>query len=197
MVSPTLSESGENRYALVTGANKGIGFEICKQLASNGIKVVLTARDVKRGTDAVAKFKDTRLSDLVTFHQLDVVDPASVASSAQYVKTQLGKLDILVNNSGIDGVITDEEAIRAAKASGKEDQIDWSKVLTATYERAVQCIQTNYYGTKRMIEHFIPILELSDSPTIVNVSSSLGWFKLSTAISPLASSSSSPNKQLS
>ncbi|MFS8027165.1 putative short-chain dehydrogenase/reductase SDR, NAD(P)-binding domain superfamily [Helianthus anomalus] len=84
------------RYAVVTGANKGIGFEICRQLASNGVKVVLTARDEKRGIDALAKFKDTHLSDLILFHQLDVLDPVSVASLAQFVKTQFGKLDILV-----------------------------------------------------------------------------------------------------
>ena len=82
---------------MVTGANKGIGFEICKQLASNGIKVVLTARNEKRGIDSLEKFKGTDLSDLVIFHQLDVMDPASVASVAQFVKDQFGKLDILVS----------------------------------------------------------------------------------------------------
>ena len=81
---------------MVTGANKGIGFEICKQLASNGVTVVLTARDEKRGIDALEKFKGTDLCDGVIFHQLDVVDPVSVASLAQFVKSQFGKLDILV-----------------------------------------------------------------------------------------------------
>ncbi|KAJ0461644.1 putative short-chain dehydrogenase/reductase SDR, NAD(P)-binding domain superfamily [Helianthus annuus] len=176
-----MSESGQNRYAVVTGANKGIGFEICRQLASNGVKVVLTARDEKRGIDALAKFKDTHLSDLVLFHQLDVLDPVSVASLAQFVKTQFGKLDILVNNSGIGGAVADEEALRAASNSAKEaaagSQIEWGKILNESYELAVQCVQTNYYGAKRMVEHFIPILESSDSPTIVNVSSSMGKLK--------------------
>ncbi|KAI7729379.1 hypothetical protein M8C21_018640 [Ambrosia artemisiifolia] len=165
---------------VVTGANKGIGFEICRQLASNGVKVVLTARDEKRGLDALAKLKGTHLSDLVIFHQLDVVDPVSVASLAQFVKTQFGKLDILVNNSGIGGNVADEEALRAATTGGKEaagGQVEWGKILTESYELAVQCIQTNYYGAKRMVEHFIPILESSDSPTIVNVSSSMGKLK--------------------
>ncbi|KAL4586058.1 hypothetical protein LXL04_010689 [Taraxacum kok-saghyz] len=160
------------RYALVTGANKGIGFEICKQLASNGVKVVLTARDQKRGIDAIEKFKETNLSDLVIFHQLDVMDPASVASLAQFVKTQFGKLDILVNNSGISGVTIDEEAFRMSGA-----QIDWSKIPIQSHELAVQCLETNYYGAKRMVEHFIPLLESSNSPRIVNVSSSLGKLK--------------------
>ncbi|GJU66423.1 (+)-neomenthol dehydrogenase-like protein [Tanacetum coccineum] len=91
-----MADSGNNRYAVVTGANKGIGFGICKQLASNGVTVVLTARDEKRGIDALEKFEGTDLCDRVIFHQLDVVDPASVASLAQFVKSRFGKLDILV-----------------------------------------------------------------------------------------------------
>lgn len=85
------------RYAVVTGANKGIGFEIVRQLASKGIVVVLTARDEKKGLEAVEKLKDYGLSDHVVFHQLDVSDPASTASLADFIKAKFGKLDILVN----------------------------------------------------------------------------------------------------
>lgn len=85
-----------HRIAVVTGGNKGIGFEISRQLAANGVGVVLTARDVRRGTEAVEKLKASYgLSDVV-FHQLDVTDPSSIASLAEFLKTQLGKLDILV-----------------------------------------------------------------------------------------------------
>ncbi len=84
------------RYAVVTGANKGIGFGTVKQLASNGVTVVLTARDEKRGLEAVDKLKEFGLSDLVVFHQLDVTDPSRVTSLADFLKTQFGKLDILV-----------------------------------------------------------------------------------------------------
>ena len=84
------------RYAVVTGANKGIGFGICKQLASDGIVVVLTSRDEKRGLEAVDKLKHCGLSDRVLFHQLDVADTASVVSLGQFIKTRFGKLDILV-----------------------------------------------------------------------------------------------------
>nr|XP_043623132.1 (+)-neomenthol dehydrogenase-like [Erigeron canadensis] len=175
-----MSESVKDRYAVVTGANKGIGFEICKQLASNGVKVVLTARDENRGIAALEKFKGTGICDLVVFHQLDVCDPASVASLAQFVKDQFGKLDILVNNSAIGGAMADEDALRASATPGKENTInmtDWKKILTESHELAVQCIQTNYYGAKRMIENFTPLLESSDSPRIVNVSSSMGKLK--------------------
>ncbi|OIW21909.1 hypothetical protein TanjilG_14602 [Lupinus angustifolius] len=84
------------RYAVVTGSNKGIGFEIVRQLASAGIKVVLTARDEKRGLAALEKLNALGLSHLLLFHQLDVADAASVASLAHFVKSEFGKLDILI-----------------------------------------------------------------------------------------------------
>ncbi|XP_018858487.1 (+)-neomenthol dehydrogenase-like isoform X1 [Juglans regia] len=156
------------RYAVVTGANKGIGFEIVRQLASKGIVVVLTARDEKKGLEAVEKLKDFGLSDHVVFHQLDVSDPASIVSLADFIKAKFGKLDILVNNAGINGVKVD------ADVGGAE--IDWAN-LPQTYELAEACLQTNYYGTRGMAETLIHLLQLSNSPRIVNVSSSLGIIK--------------------
>lgn len=83
------------RIAVVTGANKGIGLEICRQLASNRITVVLTARDGKKGLEAAEKLKRSGCHQVV-FHQLDVADRASVTSLADFITTQFGKLDILV-----------------------------------------------------------------------------------------------------
>ncbi|KAE9460111.1 hypothetical protein C3L33_08007, partial [Rhododendron williamsianum] len=166
MAEIVTSTAATNRYAVVTGANKGIGFEICRQLASNGITVVLTARDEKRGTEALEKLKGSGLTDLVVFHHLDVANPSSVASLADFVKTQFGKLDILVNNAGISGFVMNWDAFKASGAA--------TAAATPTYEWAPECLETNYYGAKRMIEAFLPLLRLSDSPRIVNVSSSLG-----------------------
>ncbi|XP_038684831.1 (+)-neomenthol dehydrogenase-like isoform X1 [Tripterygium wilfordii] len=157
------------RYAVVTGSNKGIGFETVKQLASNGITVVLAARDEKRGLEAVRNLNELGLSGQVVFHQLNVADSASIASFADFVKTQFGKLDILVNNAGMLGVTIDIEAIRAS--GGK---IDPSRAMIQTYELTESCLKTNYYGPKTMIESLAPLLQLSDSPTIVNVSSYYG-----------------------
>lgn len=81
----------------MTGANKGIGLEICRQLASNGITVLLTARDERRGIEAVEKLKKSGASDIL-FHQLDVADPSSVALLAKFIESQFGKLDVLVSN---------------------------------------------------------------------------------------------------
>ncbi|XP_075670804.1 (+)-neomenthol dehydrogenase-like isoform X2 [Castanea sativa] len=169
------------KYAVVTGANKGIGFEICRKFASDGIVVVLTARDEKKGLEAVEKLREFGLSDHVVFHQLDVADPASIASFADFIKTKYGKLDILVNNAGIFGTILDGDAL-AASGFGKVEEganvdIDWSKIVTDTYELAEECLKINYYGAKGMIEALLPILQLSNSPRIVNVSSSAGHLK--------------------
>ncbi|XP_061997141.1 (+)-neomenthol dehydrogenase-like [Rosa rugosa] len=167
------------RYAVVTGSNKGIGFETVRQLASKGITVVLTARDEKRGLEAVEKLKESGLSGQVVFHQLDVADPASIASLAQFIKTQYGRLDILVNNAAIFGAIIDNtDGFKAAIESGAgPGQIDYTKLLTETYELTEECLQINYYGAKRTAEALIPLLQLSDSPRIVNVSSSAGKLK--------------------
>jgi hypothetical protein len=89
-------ENSFARYAVVTGANKGLGWGIVKLLASTGVMVVLTARDETRGLEAVEKLNECGLSDHVVFHLLDVMDPASIAPLADFIRIQYGKLDILV-----------------------------------------------------------------------------------------------------
>ncbi|CAN1175351.1 (+)-neomenthol dehydrogenase [Linum perenne] len=133
-----------------------MGFEICRQLASNGVLVILTARDQNRGLEAVQKLinDDSALSDYIIFHQLDVADSSSVSSLADFVRTQFSKLDILVLL-----------------------YIKWLEVITDTYELAVECLKINYYGAKQMTDAFLPLIELSDSPRIVNVSSGMGKLK--------------------
>ncbi|KAK8574344.1 hypothetical protein V6N13_016144 [Hibiscus sabdariffa] len=137
------------RYAVVTGANKGIGLQICKQLAQSGIIVVLTARVEKRGLEALQSLKDTGLLDHLLFHQLDVADPESIASLADFVKKHFGKLDILVNNAGILG---------ATFSIPPGSEGCW---VAATYK------------LNQIAEALIPLLQLSDLPRIVNVSSSV------------------------
>lgn len=87
------------RLAVVTGANKGVGLEICHQLALQGVTVILTARDEKRGKDATQTLRRESQLPNIIFHQLDVTDDNSVTSLAWYIKNRYGKLDILVNCS--------------------------------------------------------------------------------------------------
>ncbi|CAF1844269.1 BnaAnng14460D [Brassica napus] len=165
------------RYAVVTGANKGIGFEICRQLANSGVRVVLTSRDEKRGLEAVETLRrETGVSEqTLVFHQLDVTDPASITSLAQFVKAQFGKLDILINNAGVSGVIIDIDAIRAGK---EKVDFNWEENIPENdYDIAKECLNINYYGPKRMCEALIPLLQLSDSPRIISVSSFMGQLK--------------------
>nr|ACN87275.1 short chain dehydrogenase/reductase [Nandina domestica] len=164
------------RYAVVTGSNKGIGLEICRQLACHGVFVVLTARDPKRGIEAVEKLKESGVSDVV-FHQLDVTDPISIASLASFIKAQFGKLDILVNNAGISGAIVDWDAFSATLGEPKDEKPHYKEMMEEPYELAEECLKTNYYGAKKVTEALVPFLKLSDSPRIVNVSSSMGLLK--------------------
>ncbi|KAL1539986.1 (+)-neomenthol dehydrogenase [Salvia divinorum] len=179
------------RYALVTGGNKGIGLEICKQLASKGITVILTSRDEKRGLEAVETLNHSGLSAHVVFHQLNVVDAASIAAAAQFLTAKYGRLDILVNNAGILGVglegdvsilqeLVEADAATVFTNSKAETplQLKASGTMIQTYEAAQECIQTNFYGVKRVTEALIPLLKLSNSPTVVNVSSILGHLLL-------------------
>ncbi|KAJ4966077.1 hypothetical protein NE237_017926 [Protea cynaroides] len=171
------ANSTTKRLAVVTGANKGIGLEICRQLAMNGVAVILTARDEKKGVESVEKLKKSGLSDVV-FHQLDVKEPASIASLAHFIKTQFGVLDILVNNAAVAGIILDDDAYGALMAMENESQevkvAKFRQLAKQNYETAQECLQANYYGTKRVTEALLPILQLSDSPRIVNVSATAG-----------------------
>ncbi len=83
------------RYAVVTGANRGIGLETVRQLASEGVTVVLTARNAKRGMEAASKLHQSGLPNVV-FHQLDVLDAVSIDNLAKFIQDNFGRLDILV-----------------------------------------------------------------------------------------------------
>ncbi|KAK1578925.1 hypothetical protein Q3G72_034227 [Acer saccharum] len=171
------------RYAVVTGAGRGIGFEICRQLASKGVKVVLTTIDEKRAVEAVEKLKeaDSGLSHLLVSHQLDVTDFASIHSLAEFVRAQFGKLDILVNNAGVGGIILHHDAfVKAFEDCGgypHGEHVNWNELATQNFNMAEECVNTNYYGAKRMAEALIPLLQSSDSARIVNVSALNGVLK--------------------
>ncbi|KAM4115462.1 hypothetical protein ACJW30_04G152200 [Castanea mollissima] len=114
-MAETTKNPETKRVAVVTGANKGIGFEISKQLASNGVKVILIARDVKRGTEAVETLKAAGYSDL-SFHQLDVSDPVSISAFVNFIKTEFGKLDILfISNENAKKKLGDVECLTEEK----------------------------------------------------------------------------------
>jgi NAD(P)-dependent dehydrogenase (short-subunit alcohol dehydrogenase family) len=135
----------DNSIALVTGANKGIGKEIARQLASEGMTVYVGSRDAGRGERAVGEIGgDARL--LV----LDVTDEASIAQAA----AQVDALDILVNNAGISGDV---------KTADQEDVGEFRRVY-----------ETNVFGVVAVTNAFLPALRRSPHPRIVNISSGTG-----------------------
>ncbi|CAI9274381.1 unnamed protein product [Lactuca saligna] len=166
----------KKRCAVVTGGNKGIGFEICRQLASNGIEVILTARNESRGIEAVKKLHDSGLPSIL-FHQLDINDPQSIARLAKFIETNFKKLDILINNAALIGIIMHEKEFKAG--AGFVQVVDenvhlLAEVIEEPYELGEECLQTNYFATKSVTEALIPLLQLSNSPRIVNVTSTYG-----------------------
>ncbi|CAN6176704.1 unnamed protein product [Urochloa humidicola] len=172
-------ESIPERLAVVTGGNRGIGLEVCRQLAVQGVTVILTARNEKRGKDAVeleSLQHECNLSNII-YHPLDILDGDSIASLAQHIESRYGKLDILVNNAGVGGVVVDQEALRALNIdpdvwlSGKATHL-LERVVIQTYDEAVKCLNTNYYGIKWVTEGLLPLLKRSTSGArIVNTTS--------------------------
>lgn len=172
----------ETRIAVVTGGNKGIGLEVCRQLAGATV-VVLTARDETRGAAAAQELRESGLSDVI-FHQLDITDAASVSRLAEFLKARFGKLDILVNNAAVGAV---EYVQDPADSSTSEEELSGMdmvqrlqcmfKRVRETYDAATQGIKTNYYGIKHVIEALLPLLKASDDGRIVNVSSDFGLLR--------------------
>ncbi|KAF8768812.1 hypothetical protein HU200_007375 [Digitaria exilis] len=162
-----------------------MGFEICRQLASSGLTVVLTARDEKKGTEAVEKLRGLGLSDVV-FHQLEITEPASVARLADFVRNKFGKLHVLINNAGSMGVsmeVSHQAAVKEIMRSGKDQNeiAEWLKQRTTqSTEQAEECVRINYHGTKNVTEALLPLVRSSSDGRIVNVTSSSGLLRFFT-----------------
>jgi NAD(P)-dependent dehydrogenase (short-subunit alcohol dehydrogenase family) len=143
----------ETTIALVTGANKGIGYEIAAALGALGWTVGVGARDDRRREEAVDKL---RADGFTVFGvPLDVTDDASVAAAARLVEERTGRLDVLVNNAGVTG-----------GAAQQPTTADLDVVRTA--------VETNVYGVIRVVNAMLPLLRRSASPRIVNMSSAVG-----------------------
>ncbi len=145
------------KIALVTGANKGIGFETVRQLAAKGVTVLLGARDEKRGAEAVEQLKKEGLD--VQFLQLDVNDTASQDNAARFIADKFGKLDILINNAGV----------------AFDFQVPASQ---GTLEQWRSTFETNVFSLVSLTQKLLPLVKKSDAGRIVNLSSILGSLAL-------------------
>jgi len=148
-----VARSASGPIVLVTGANRGIGFEICRQLAARGADVILTARKPAAGTAAVKKLAAQKL--MVEFHRLDVTDAHGIAALRDFVKEKYGRLDVLINNAGI-----------IAKGEAPALKVDLATVRTT--------LETNAFGPLHLAQALVPLLKRSKHARIVNVSSGMG-----------------------
>lgn len=135
---------------LVTGSNKGLGYETARQLIAAGHTVYLGARDPERGRSAAGRLG-------ARFIRLDVTDNASVAAAAKAIEAE-GGLDVLVNNAGIEGRTASNDVIGAVDETAEHMQV---------------LFDTNVFGVVRMLHAFLPLLQRSVAPVVVNVSSGL------------------------
>jgi len=153
MTQPRRSSDRLVRVALVTGANRGIGFEVCRQLATRGFAVLLTARDAEKAQTAANRLASIGQLEPIA---LDVADQDSIRKAANEVATRYGHLDVLVNNAGIN-------------------YDTWETAANADIDGTVaETIRTNLLGPWRVCQAFLPLLRKSKAARIVNVSSESG-----------------------
>lgn len=146
-------DTAEGTVAVVTGANRGIGLEVCRQLASRGWTVVLGARDEAKGREAARSLGAT--GGEVIARALDVTDGAGVERLRDWLAERFGRLDVLVNNAGIN-------------------YDTWQRAATADLAVVQETWDTNVLGPWRTTEILLPLLRRSARGRIVNVSSEAG-----------------------
>jgi len=143
----------EMRVALITGGNRGIGLEVCRQLGRLGYKVILTSRDEEKGQAKAAKLIGEGLD--VIAHPLDVTSEESILTLREFVVQKFHRLDVLVNNAGI--------------------YLDRDRsVISLDRDTLLQTLETNTFGALRMCQVFIPLMKKNHYGRVVNVSSGMG-----------------------
>ena len=149
----SVDKQSNKKIALVTGANRGIGFETCKQLSELGLTVLLTSRDITKGEIATKHLTDNGLD--VTFYQLDVTNKNNIQIVFEKIGRYYGRLDIMVNNAAI---LYDS----------------YQSAVNADLEVVSKALSTNLYGPWLMCQAVIPLMIKNGYGRIVNVSSGAG-----------------------
>jgi NAD(P)-dependent dehydrogenase (short-subunit alcohol dehydrogenase family) len=144
------------RVAVVTGANRGIGLEVCRQLAGMGLQVVLTSRDEQRGGEAVDLLACDGLR--ADYCRLDASDRASIGAAAEFVGRSYGRCDVLINNAGVFPDRTERG----------------TSILEAARDVLAEAMEINAFGPVFACQAFVPLMRRNDYGRIVNVSSGMG-----------------------
>lgn len=176
---------------IVTGGNRGIGREICRQLGQAGHRVILGSRDLQKGREAA---KD--MPGNVITHQLDVTDEESILGLFEFISSEFGKIDVLINNAGINkaGQENENKMLLKVKSNLESSIPGISKIsskithwlreaglipqrkdaITVPMENVKAVMDTNLYGPWRMIQAFLPLMMKSKEGRIINMSSGMG-----------------------
>lgn len=147
------------KSALITGANKGIGFETAKQLLQKGVRVYIGSRNSENGLQAVEKLRAEGLTNAKAI-QIDVTDDGSVKKARTEIGRKTDGLDILINNAGINGGAPPYTALESSP------------------DQFAAAFNTNVFGVARVTKAFVDLLRKSPEPRIVNVSTSVGSLSL-------------------
>lgn len=147
------------KVVLITGANKGIGFEVARQIAKAGWTVLAAARNEELGKEAAAKLKAEGLD--VRFIHLDVNTPETAEAAATTIQGEFGKLDLLINNAGIN-----------VRGDGPPSKVNIEVLETV--------MRTNYVGAVAVTQAMLPLLQRAGKAQVLNVSSELGCISLQT-----------------
>ncbi len=153
------------KVALVTGANKGIGLQIAKELAARGCTVLVGSRRLGPGQDAASSVGTNAHAQ-----QLDVTDHASIVAAAEHIRDTFGRLDVLVNNAGI--------AYAGHPGASFEEKLNAGRPSTATLAETRAIFETNVFGVIAVIQAMLPLLRQAPTGRIINLSSTVGSLAL-------------------
>jgi NAD(P)-dependent dehydrogenase (short-subunit alcohol dehydrogenase family) len=155
----------DKRIALVTGANQGVGFQVAKELVAHGVTALVGSRNFERGEAAAKEIGAGAMAI-----QLDVTDGASIAAAAARIRSEFGRLDLLVNNAAISNTSKGDLSLAQYR------EVSLPSVVSLDEMRAVW--ETNVFGVLAVYQAMLPLLRLSSDARIVNVSSGVGSLTL-------------------
>lgn len=152
----------DKRIALVTGANQGVGLQVAKELVANGLTVLVGSRDFVRGEAAAREIGPGAIA-----LQLDVTDQASITAAAEHIRTELGRLDLLVQNAAISNT-------NKRPGQSIEEYAKSTRPSTVSLDEMRAVWETNVFGVIAVYQAMLPLLRESPDARIVNVSSGVG-----------------------